>query len=107
MLAGTYLWEDQLLVFILPMIIYAVGFSLCGSPLVNEVMSSAIHAKGSAAAFLGFGMAMSCMLSSLMIGLIYNGTIALIAGLIFLMGLLAGSIYYFNQAALTLDTDRE
>ena len=71
----SYLYGNNLIFFIFSMTLYALGLSLCSSPLVNEVMSSSQISKGSAAAFLGFGMAMSCAFSSMMVSLLYNGTV--------------------------------
>lgn len=96
MVGMSYLIGNHLLSFIAPMVLYAVGFSFCGSPLVNEVMSSATEAKGSAAAILGFGMALSCMLSSLLLGFIYNGTILVIGSLMGIIAMLAASLYFYR-----------
>lgn len=105
LLASSYLFAPNLILFIVPMMVYSLGSSFCGSPLVNEVMSSATAAKGSAAAFLGFGMAMSCMLSSLCLGLVYNGTVLMIALLIFFIAFLAASIYFMGYQAVTIDQE--
>jgi Na+/melibiose symporter-like transporter len=78
----SYIFGNHLVLFIGAMTIYAFGLSLCSSPLINEVMSSAIVSKGSAAAFLGFGMAVSCALSSMLISVIYNGTVLSLATLL-------------------------
>lgn len=89
----SHLFQDHLLIFIIPMTIYTFGSSFCASPLISEVMSTQITSKGSAAAFLGFGMALSCVLSSSLLGFFYNGTISSIAGLLFLLTTLAASLF--------------
>lgn len=94
------LFETSLILFIVPIAIYSLGFSLCAGSMVTECMSAAGRAKGAAAAFLGFGMAVCCMLSSLAIGLVYNGTMISIASLLFLIMTLAAIVYrhpYFNE----------
>lgn len=105
MFFSSYFIADHLIIFILPMIVYAFGASLCGPPLVNEVMSSATAAKGAAAAFLGFGMALSCMLSSLCLGLVYNGTMILVATLIFFIVMIAIGIYFFRIDSIVVENN--
>lgn len=105
LITSNFFLENNLYSFIIPMVIYALGFSLCASPLTSEVMASAGTAKGSGAAILGFGMAMSCMLSSFLLGLIYNGTIVSIACLIFLISTLATYVY-FLPSDISVETER-
>lgn len=90
----SLLYGNQLYALILPMLIYAFGFSLCGSVLVNEVMSAAVINKGSAAAFLGFAMALSCFINSLLIGMIYNGAITSLAFLISTLSLISVLVFF-------------
>jgi DHA1 family bicyclomycin/chloramphenicol resistance-like MFS transporter len=106
MLMPSYLIKNNLFLFIIPMVIYALGFSFCAAPLVNEVMSAATSTKGSAAAFLGFGMAMSCMLSSLLLGMIYNGTILSIASLMFFISAIASSIYFLRSDTVSIQSEQ-
>lgn len=76
LLSTSLIFGTELYFFIASITIYSFGLSLCSSPLINEIMSSAVIAKGSASAFLGFGMAVSCALSSMAVSLVYNGTSA-------------------------------
>jgi DHA1 family bicyclomycin/chloramphenicol resistance-like MFS transporter len=94
MLVSGLIWGNNLYGFVGPMIIYSLGFSLSASPLINEVMSNATASKGSAAAFLGFGMAVSCVLSCVVLGLIYNGKIISVATLLFTITMLVNFIYF-------------
>ncbi len=96
MLIASAFLPQHLAVFIVPMLIYALGFSLCSSPLVSEVMSVVTSTKGSAAAFLGFGMASSCTLLSLLLGVIYDGSILSIACLLFAISSTAAAIYFIK-----------
>lgn len=100
MMVVNCLFDDSLILFIIPMVFYSLGFSLCASSMVTESMSAAGQAKGAAAAFLGFGMAASCMLASFVLGLVYNGTIISIASLLFIIVSIASILYfqpYFNR----------
>lgn len=94
LLITSYFFGDQLFCFITAMVFYAFGLSLCASPLVNEVMSSAIVSKGSAAAVLGFGMALSCALFSMLLSLIYNGHIMPLAIILLPLVILANVCYF-------------
>ncbi|MBA3662000.1 MAG: multidrug effflux MFS transporter [Gammaproteobacteria bacterium] len=100
MLCLSYFFGNNLYVFIIPMVLYALGFSFCSAPFVNEVMASAPLIKGSAAAFLGCGMALSCMLCSFVVGMIYNGSIFSIA-IVLSSVLILASIFYFLPAFYT------
>lgn len=93
-----HIWGETLWSLIIPMVIYALGFSLCGAVLVTKVMGSAVISKGSAAAFLGFSMALSCFLNSFLISLFYHGSITQIAYLISALSLLAACTYYLNKS---------
>lgn len=92
MLILSHLFQDHLFILIIPMTIFTFGSSLCGSPLISEVISSQMT-SGLRAAFLGFGMAVSCMLSSSLVGLFYTGAISSLANLIFLLTTIAAVIY--------------
>lgn len=106
MIIPSYFIKNNLLFFIMPMVFYTLGFSFCSSPLVNEVMSATTSTKGSAAAFLGFGMAVSCMLSSLLLGLVYNGTIISIATLLFGITAIAAGIYFLHSDNLSVQSEQ-
>lgn len=100
LLSTIYFFGSHLLFFILPMVLFAFGFSLCASPLTSEVMSCSPVAKGSTAAFLGFSMAVSCMLASLLLGIIYDGTILSIAILLFLITTIAAITYFIQPISI-------
>lgn len=107
MLGTTYLFGDHLLFYILPMIFYSFGFSLCAGPLASEVMSGINFSKGSAAAFLGFGMATSCMLSSLLLEIIYNETTLSVAILLCLISTLAAGAYFIHAETIEVEYEQE
>jgi len=92
-LTGIF-WSQNLWFFLISMAIYMLGLGICTSPMTNEVISLDHKNKGSTAAFLGFGMATSCMFSSLLVGLFYNDTLLSITSIIFVIGLLATSVFY-------------
>lgn len=96
LLICSFLFGNHLFYFITAMTIYAFGLSLCSSPLVNEVMSSAIVSKGSAAAVLGCGMALSCAFSSMFLSLIYDGTVFSLATLLFMNAFLSMCCYVYK-----------
>lgn len=97
---------DHLLSIIIPMALYVLGFSLCASPLISEVMMSVGELKGYGAAFLGFGMATSCMLSSLLVGILYTGSGLSIASLLFVMVAIALTIYLTPSENIPVETYR-
>lgn len=93
-LIGSFIFGTKISVLIVPMVIYALGFSLCGSFLVNEVMTAGSISKGSAAAFLGFAMAASCVLASTILGLLYDGTILANAAIIAALSIISAVIFF-------------
>lgn len=98
LLSTSFLFGNHVLLVVIPMTCYTFGMSVCASTLINEAMSSALFNKGPASAFLGFCMAMSCFCSSLAVGLVYNGTVFSVACLIFLIVMIANSLYFIlNQ----------
>ncbi|MDR3492129.1 MAG: multidrug effflux MFS transporter [Gammaproteobacteria bacterium] len=86
-------YTNSIYAFILPMMLYALGFSFCTSTLVTEVMSLGGEMRGYSSALLGFGMAVSCVLASGTLGLLYNGAMVSVALLIFVISGLAFLIY--------------
>lgn len=106
MIITNFLFQESLFSFILPMVVYSLGFSLCGSPLVNEVMSTGTLTKGSAAAFLGFGMAISCMFSSFILGIVYDGSSVSVAKLLFCFTMMATLVYFLKQAKLSIESEQ-
>jgi DHA1 family bicyclomycin/chloramphenicol resistance-like MFS transporter len=97
MLLAGLIFGNHLISFILPMTIYTFGFSLCSSSLTAEVMDVGANSKGLTAAFLGFGMAVACVIGNALLSLVYNGTIYSVAGLLFVMTLIAGSFFLYQQ----------
>lgn len=97
MLVLSYYYDTKMWVVIVPMTIYALGLGFAAGPLVAKVMALGIRFKGFAAALLGFGMAMSCMLSCYVLSLLYNGTIFVVALLIFSLTLLAVIIFFMAK----------
>lgn len=95
LLVASFIFGNSLLAFILPMMLYALGFSLCASSLVSEVMSLGGNMKGYSSAFLGFGMAMHCVIASALLSLMYDDTLISVALLIFIIATLSLCIYYF------------
>jgi DHA1 family bicyclomycin/chloramphenicol resistance-like MFS transporter len=89
LLVGNQLW-----LLIACMAIYSLGAGLCTSPLLSKIMSLGVHVKGATAAFLGFGMALSCVLSSSLTSLLYNNTLTSIAIIIFVFILCAVLIFF-------------
>lgn len=87
---------NHLICFIVFITLYAFGLSLCSSPLINEVMSSAAFAKGSGAALLGCGMALSCAFLSMVLSMIYDGQVFSLASLLLINVLLAVTSYTFK-----------
>jgi Bcr/CflA subfamily drug resistance transporter len=81
------IFTNTLLTFVSPMVIYALGFSLCSSALINEIMSLATANKGATAALLGFCMAMGCVSSNTLLSITYDGTVISIANLILLFSI--------------------
>jgi hypothetical protein len=96
----------HLINLVLPMVFYVFGSSLCGSALVSEAMNLAGNMKGSAAAFLGFGMAVACVFSSSILGLFYNGQIISVALLIFGMSFCAFLIFKLYKLQPTVSADQ-
>ncbi|GEM_PF-2330321 len=97
LLLSCYFFKNSIYAFILPMMLYGLGFSFCASTLVTEVMSLGSEMKGYAAAFLGFGMAISCVLCSGMLSFFYDGTLVSVAFIIFTIAGLALLIYNPSQ----------
>jgi Bcr/CflA subfamily drug resistance transporter len=98
LLGTAVFFGNNLYCFLASMMVYAFGFSLCGSTLVNEVMSASTLSRGSAAAFLGFSMAVCCTLGSLMLGLIYNGRVISMASILFVLTLVAFTRFFYQSA---------
>lgn len=86
MLITSYFLSQSLYSFVVPMMFYAFGYSLCSSQFINKIMSSSIH-RGTVAALLGFGMASSSAVSSTMVSVFYNNSMLSISGIIAFMGL--------------------
>lgn len=93
---------NTLWILILPMMLYVFGFSLCGSPLIAEAMSSVRVNNGMASAFLGFCMAISCTLSCLVLEVFYNGTSLSLGILLFVLSMI-GLRFYLSLAKYAVE----
>lgn len=89
--------HNNVLFFITPMIVYAIGASLCTGQLINEAMTTATIGKGSASAFVGFSAALGCVFSNLLLSLLYDGRIFTVSSLIILFSLSAIVVYFSVQ----------
>jgi len=91
------LFANNLWVLLLPMMMYGFGFSLCGSPLITEVMSFPTETKGSAAALLGLGMSISCVACCAVLSAIYNGTVLSLAAILVCVLAISFVIFFLKR----------
>jgi Bcr/CflA subfamily drug resistance transporter len=97
MLVCALLKLNYLAIFIVSMSGYAFGYSLASSPMTAEAMASTKTATGSAAALLGFSMALSGTLSSFIVGLVYDGKMLSVAAVIFVLVVSSLGIFFSKK----------